>query len=157
MTPEKALLKRATVEMIKGVGGQEAGEGFTRVRRSMLSEYGSPNHPNCFVPIDVVADLEPLARERTGWPHVTQALCRAMGGTFVPEPEAPVTGSDLLTLSSQLSSEFNDAIGAVCAGLADGKWCGKDGERLEGELEQLLRVVVQMRAVARFTNDGASA
>jgi hypothetical protein len=157
MTPDRIALKRATSEMVKGVGGLEAGAVFTRVGKSMLADYGSPNKADCFAPIDVIADLEPLARERTGWPHVTQALCKAMGGTFVPEPEAPATGADLLSLSSQLSSEFNDAIGAVCAGLADGKWCSRDGARLDGELDQLLRVVVQMRAVARFTTEGATA
>jgi hypothetical protein len=157
MIPEKALLKRATVEMIRGVGGLEAGAGFTRVGKSMLADYGSANKADCFAPIDVIADLEPLSRERTGWPHVTQALCRLMGGTFVAEPDVPATSADLLALSSQLSSEFNDAIGAVCAGLADNKWCSKDGERLDGELDQLLRVVVQMRAVARYTSEGTSA
>ncbi len=156
MTPEKALLKRATVEMIRGVGGLEAGAEFTRVGKSMLADYGSLNKPDCFAAVDVIADLEPLSRERTGWPHVTQALCKLMGGTFVAEPDAPATSADLLALSSKLSSEFNDAIGAVCAGLADNKWCSKDGERLDGELDQLLRVVVQMRAVARYT-EGASA
>lgn len=157
MTPEKALLKRATGEMIRGVGGLEAGAQFTRVGKSMLADYGSQNKGDCFAPIDVVADLEPLSRERTGWPHVTQALCKLMGGTFVAEPEVPATTADLLALSSRLSSEFNDAHGAVCAGLADGNWCRKDGERLEAELDQLLRVVVQMRAVARYNSEGASA
>lgn len=157
MIPEKALLKRATVEMIRGVGGLEAGAGFTRVGKSMLADYGSPNKPDCFAPIDVVADLEPLSRERSGWPHVTQALCKMMGGTFVAEPDAPATSADLLSLCAQLSDEFNDSVAAVCAGLADGTWCSKDGARLGGELDQLLRIVVQMRAVARHTSEGTSA
>ncbi|MCU6454333.1 hypothetical protein LPN01_09600 [Sphingomonas sp. A2-49] len=156
MTPEKALLKRATAEMIRGVGGLEAGAGFTRVGKSMLAEYGSPNKADCFAPIDVVADLEPLARERTGWPHVTQALCKAMGGTFVAEPDVPATNADLLSMMSQLSSEFNDATRAVCGGLSDGKWCREDAARLERELDDVIRVAVHMRAVARSTSEGAT-
>lgn len=157
MTPDRLALKVATSEMNKGVGGLEAGAAFTRVGKSMLADYGSLNRPDSFVPIDVVLDLEPLSRERTGWPHVTQALCRAMGGTFVAEPEVPATSADLLTLCGQLSAEFNDSVNAVCAGLADGNWCSKDGARLGLELDQLLRIVVQMRAVARHTSEGASA
>lgn len=157
MTPDRIALKVATTEMIKGVGGLEAAAAHTRVGKSMLAEYGSPNKSDTFVPIDVVLDLEPLTRERSGWPHVTQALCKAMGGTFVAEPEVPATSADLLMLCSQLSTEFNDAVNAVCGGLADGKWCSRDGARLGGELDQLLRIVVQMRAVARHTSEGTPA
>ncbi|MGQ7361713.1 hypothetical protein ACTGV6_10725, partial [Streptococcus suis] len=67
------------------------------------------------------------------------------------------TSADLLSMCAQLSDEFNDSVGAVCAGLADGTWCSKDGARLGGELDQLLRIVVQMRAVARHTSERASA
>lgn len=157
MIPERALLKRATVEMIRGVGGLEAGAGFTRVGKSMLADYGSANKADCFAPIDVIADLEPLARERTGWPHVTQALCKTMGGTFVPEPDAPATDADLLSMMSALSTEFNDATKAVCAGLSDGRWCSADSARLERELDDVIRVAVQMRSIARLTNEGVSA
>jgi hypothetical protein len=151
MTPEKALLKRATADMIKGVGGCEAGVGFTRVRKTMLADYGSFNKPECFAPIDVIVDLEPLARDRSGWPHVTQALCKLMGGTFVPEPDAPALQADLLSMMSQLSNEFNDVTRAICTGLADGVWDTADGANLECQLDDVIRVAVQMRALARLT------
>lgn len=157
MTPERLTLKRATADMVKGVGGLEAAASFTRVGKSMLAEYGSINRPDCFAPIDVIADLEPLARERSGWPHVTQALCKAMGGTFVPEPDAPVGEADLLFTMSRLSKEFADVTTALCTGLADGRWCERDGAELAAQLEDVIRVTIQMRALARSTSEGASA
>lgn len=70
MTPDTLALKRATAETIKGVGGLEAAADFCRVGKSVLSDNQSPNRADSFIAIDVVADLEPLARERAGWPHV---------------------------------------------------------------------------------------
>lgn len=149
MTPEQLNLKRATVEMVRGVGGLEAGASFTRVGKSMLADYGSLNKADCFAPLDVIADLEPLARERTGWPHATQALCKIMGGTFVAEPDVPASNADLLTQLAVLSGEFNDVTRVVCEGLRDGSWGGADGAALEQQLDDVIRVTVQMRAHAR--------
>lgn len=151
MTPERLLLKRATVEMVKGVGGQDAAALFTRVRKSMLSDYGNENRPDLFAPIDVIVDLEPLAQERSGWPHVTQALCKLMGGTFVPEPDARATEESLLAVMSRLSTEFAEVTSALCTGLADKHWCEQDGAELESQLNDVIRVAIQMRALARST------
>lgn len=151
MTPERLALKRATGEMIKGVGGLEAGSNYTRVGKSMLADYGSVHKPDCFVPIDIVADLEPLSRERSGWPHATRALCRMMGGTFVPEPELPVTGADLFAKLGTLHNEFADVTGAVCNGMRDGVWSSEDGAELERQLDDVIEIAIRMRALARLT------
>lgn len=150
MIPERLALKRATADMVKGAGGVEAAAAFTRVGKTLLADYGSPNRP-AFVPIDVVADLEPLTRDREGWPHVTQALCKAMGGTFVAEPEVPVTGADLFGKLAQLSSEFADVTRAVCDGMSDGKWDTRDASELERQLDDVIRVAIRMRALARHS------
>lgn len=149
MTPERIALKRATVDMVKGVGGLETAAPFTRIQKSKLAEYGSLNHPDRFAPIDVVADLEPLAREREGWPHVTQALCRAMGGVFVALPDAPVTGADLFGKLALLSTEFSHVTHAVCEGMRDGKWEPHEGAELERQLDDVIDVAIRMRALAR--------
>jgi len=122
MTPDMIALKRATGEMIKGVGGLEAAALYCRVGKSVLGDNQSPNRPDSFVAIDVVADLEPLARERSGWPHVTQALCVRMGGTFVALPEVPSSRADILSLLSTQCEEHGDLTKALCAALADDRW-----------------------------------
>lgn len=126
MKPERIALKAATGEMIKGVGGLEAAAGFCRVGKSVLGDNQSLNRDDSFVAIDVVADLEPLARERSGWPHVTQALCARMGGTFVALPEVPSSRADILTLLSTQCEEHGDLTKALCAALADGSWSPRE-------------------------------
>ena len=154
MTPENLALKRATSEMVKGVGGVEAGAGFCRVGKSQLADYGNVSRADSFVPVDVIADLEPLARDRAGWPHVTQALCQRMGGVFVALPEVPVTSGRLLELMSALSAEFNDATGTICRGLADGDFCAVDAGQLERDLADVIRVSISMQALARSIKGG---
>lgn len=156
MTPERILLKRATTDMVKGVGGVEAAAAFTRVGKTMLADYGSLNRTDCFAPIDIVADLEPLARERSGWPHVTQALCRTMGGVFVALPDVAITGGDLFEQHAELAEQASDVTRAICAGMKDGKWDPEDGVELEKHCDDLLDVVIRLRALARHTQGDRS-
>lgn len=121
MKPELIAFKIATGEMIKGVGGLEAAAGFCRVGKSVLHEAQSLNCPDRFVAIDVVADLEPLARDREGWPHLTRALCRQMGGVFVPVPHGRTTRDDLIGSVGRLAKEAADVTQSICAAVADGK------------------------------------
>jgi hypothetical protein len=121
MKPENLALKRATAEMLKGVGGLEAAAGFCRVGKSVLGDAQNPNCPDRFVTVDVVADLEPLAREREGWPHVTTMLCRLMGGAFVPLPQGEIGREDLIGSLARLAKENGDIATAICAAVADGK------------------------------------
>ena len=145
MTPESLMLKRATAEMVKGVGGVEAAAEFCRVGKSVLGDNQNINKPDSFVAIDVVACLEPLARERSGWPHVTRALCQRMGGVFVPLPEAMPTGADLMALMARKAKESGDLTAAICAAYADGKLEGHELRSIRGELDQLIEIVVAMR------------
>jgi len=118
--PEKIAGKLATQELIKGIGGLEAGAGFCRVGKSVLGDAQNINCGDRWLPIDVVADLEPLAREREGWPHVTRWLCQQMGGTFVALPRGGVGREDLLGSVGRLAKEHGDIATAICGALADG-------------------------------------
>jgi hypothetical protein len=154
VTPEKRALKRATVETLKGVGGVDAAANYCRPGKSQLSDYGNENRPDSFMPLDVIADLEPLARDREGSPHITHLLCQLMGGVFVAVPDTPVTTGRLLETMAALHSEFSQVTQAVCAGLADHDFCALDAARLESELEDVIRVAVTMRAMARSIKGG---
>ena len=148
MNPENLSLKGATAEMIKGVGGVEAAAGFCRVGKSVLSDNQSINRPESFVAVDVVAALEPLARERSGWPHVTRALCRQMGGVFVPVPEVSDNAGSLLTLLGQQSKENADVGIALCEALAgDNRIDGREASRIRGEIWEAIERYVAMDAV----------
>lgn len=146
MTPEKIALKRATAEMIKGVGGVEAAAGYCRVGKSVLSDNGSANRPDSFVAIDVVADLQPLAAGREGWPQITRALAAADGFALVKLPEAMPDGSALLHLLARLARENGEIARAVCEALADGKVCAGEAKRIRGEVRDLIEGAVAMDA-----------
>jgi hypothetical protein len=146
MTPETLALKRATAEMLKGVGGLEAAAGFCRVGKTILGDNQSVNRPDSFVALDVIADLEPLARDRDGWPHVTRALAAAMGFVLVKLPEAPATNADLLNLIGRHAKEGGDVSQAVCTSLADGVMRRPDARAIRTEIRQQMEVLAAMDA-----------
>lgn len=119
MKPERVALKRAFGEMIKGVGGVEAAAQFCRVGKSVLGDAQNVNCPERWPSLDVIADLEPLAREREGWPHVTRALCRELGGTFVALPDATGERADLLRSAGEIGRDAAGVTQAICEALAD--------------------------------------
>lgn len=146
MTPEKLNLKRATQETIRGVGGVEAAAEFCRVGKSVLADNYSPNKPDSFVALDVIADLEPLARGREGWPAVTGLLCRQMGGMFVARPDVRATGADLLTLLARHAQESADVSRATCEAVADGRVCPGDAAKIRREVESHMEMLAGMHA-----------
>jgi hypothetical protein len=146
VTPEKLNLKRATGEMLKGVGGLEAASGFCRVGKSALGDNQSVNKPESFVALDVIADLEPLARDRDGWPHVTRALAAAMGFVLVKLPEAQATTADLLNLVGRHAKEGSDVSQAVCKALSDGIVRRREASEVRAEIRHQMEVLAAMDA-----------
>lgn len=153
MKPEHLHLKQTTAELIKGVGGVEYAATVCRVGKSTLSDAQNPGKPDNFLAIDVVFDLEPLARERSGWPHVTRALCAANGGMFVPLPEAPVTREDLLMLLARKARESGDlteAAIACCSSVDDNPAERRSAAgRAIKELDEVVAVALEMRAALK--------
>lgn len=146
MTPEKLNLKRATGEMIKGVGGLEAAAGFCRVGKSALGDNQSLNKHESFVALDVIADLEPLARGRHGWPHVTRALAATMGFVLVKVPDAPATCADLLELIGRHAKEGGDVSQSVCKALSDGVVRRNEATEIRSEIRHQMEVLAAMDA-----------
>jgi len=56
-------IKAATKRLIEACGGVEGAAVSTRVEKSSLSLYQRVDRPDCFMPADVVADLEHFAGE----------------------------------------------------------------------------------------------
>lgn len=135
MTPERVALKRAFGETIKGVGGLEAAATLCRVGKSALGDAQNVNCPDRWPPLDVIADLEPLARDREGWPHVTRWLCREMGGTFVALPEAAGDRGDFLRTAGELGSEAADVTRGICEALAnDGRIDAREARGIRDQI-----------------------
>lgn len=147
MKPERLALKRAFGETIKGVGGLEAAAEFCRVGKSVLGDAQNPNCPDRWPPLDVIADLEPLARDRDGWPHVTRALCREMGGSFVPHPAGVAAGGDLMLRAGELVKEASDVVTSLARALADKKFDTRERREVRAEINQLVELAVGMAAL----------
>ncbi|WP_010184749.1 phage regulatory CII family protein [Sphingomonas sp. PAMC 26605] len=147
MKPERIAIKIATAEMIKGCGGLETSAMFCRVSKTVLSENQSLGCPSTFVAIDVVQDLEPLARDRDGWPHVTRALAAGLGFALVRLPESLPSDTDLLLLLAKLTKEGGDIASAICAALADHVVTPTEARETRKQVREQIEVAVQLDAV----------
>ena len=158
MSPEKVALKLATREMIGGVGGEEASAGFCRVGKSKLNDYHNERHDGFFAPVDVVLDLDRLARGRLGYPPLTRMLCQLQGGDFVERPSVPAGRGDLMTLLAGQSHEMSELTSALLLGLADGRLSGAEARKALGEAQQLAPLLARMIAeLTVIVNDGEDA
>lgn len=148
------MLKVRFAELIAAIGGSREAAGFCRVNHSVLSGYASlsPADAERFPPADVVRDLEAVA----GQAVVTAHLAVEAGGTFVAVPDAPAGCVDLLQLLAAQSKESSDLTAAICSALADGKIDSREGRKAIEEIDQLVRVAMQMRAeLALIVGEGS--
>jgi hypothetical protein len=119
-TPDDQALKVVSKALVKAVGGVEAAEGFCRSSFRRLSEYGVSDN-DCFMPVDVVRDLEAVAHGTVGFPQVTRFLARQAGGVFVPLPRAAsCSAGDLHAAVARHSRKAGDVTGEMIEGLGDG-------------------------------------
>jgi hypothetical protein len=119
LTPERIADKRAFREIVRGCGGLEAAELNCRVGKSQLARYYDETLEE-FAPLDVVADLEPLARGRAGWPHVTRHRARDLGFTLLDTPVVDnVTCDGLHEALTSAMRESGEASVGVLQALAD--------------------------------------
>jgi len=156
LTPDKIALKRATAEMIAGVGGLEASAPFCRVGKSKLSENQGLRHEDSFVAVDVVADLEPLARNRPGWPHVTRFLCRINGGAYVELPDPKIVGRDLPGCAAIHAKEASEVTARLFEATREGPLTPEiiDQFELEREAREAVEASVQLLAMIQAIKGG---
>jgi hypothetical protein len=114
--PGRAALATATKRLIGELGGLEAAASCTRVRPSVLSDYGNP-HSERMVPVDVTLDLERIA----GRPLVTAALASLQGYALLP---LDARGDDdiarhLARIGASVASLFARAAEALRDGVVD--------------------------------------
>jgi hypothetical protein len=156
LTPDKIALKRATADVIAGVGGVEAAANFCRVGKSKLSENQTPQNEDSFAALDVIADLEPLARARPGWPHVTRLFCRANGGAFVELPQAQSAGHDLAGCAAAHAKEASEVTARLFEATRNGPLTPAviDQFELEREAREAVEASVQLLAMIQAIKGG---
>ena len=82
---EKALAL-ATKRAIEAAGGLDPCAAETAIGRSQLSRCGSVNERDSISIRDAVT-IDMLGQRSDGHPFILRAMCRQMGGVFVPLPE----------------------------------------------------------------------
>lgn len=114
----KLRLKVATKKLIKAVHGTELAAEITGSRQQRMSDCQLANTPD-FLRISEVHDLQDAARGSEGWPQITRAMARIHGFELLPLPGQALGSSDWHQSLADVSREVGDAVGKICAALAN--------------------------------------
>jgi hypothetical protein len=148
-TPERLHEKGAFKQIIQGVGGLEAAEGFCRVGKTMLARYYDPRIDE-HAPLDVIADLEPLTRGRAGYPQVTRMLALRQGFALVELPQVDIPDCKALHAALSASMQKSAALHAeMVAAMADGILEPDEGERIAKLSMELAEESLRTNALAK--------
>ena len=132
-------IKTATKRVLADLGGADAAEPCTRVRRSQLFDYGNVFVPEKFVPADVIMDLEKVG----GAPHITAALARAQGYMLVMI-ETPPHGGALAALLAEIGRDVGELFATATTALTHSELSAAERLDLLRELGDLNRVTGQV-------------
>jgi hypothetical protein len=145
-TPDDQALKAVSKALVRAVGGVEAAAAFCRSTARRLSEYGIAD-TDCFMPVDVVRDLEAVAHGTVGYPQVTRFLARQAGGVFVPLPTVP--GCSIAALHAAVarhSLKAADVTSEMVADLGDGVVDGVERERAMAKIMDAVEELMSLHA-----------
>ncbi len=143
---EYAVLKQASKRLIRACGGLEAASLVTRVGHSELARYYDPTE-KLFMPIDVAADLETIART----PTVTQSLASMLDFTLVQvQPDINAQPDHHWTvLLANLGGETASALRQIGSALSEhGTLTAQsiDNYQLTRHLDNLIQAAMQLKS-----------
>lgn len=143
MGAEGLQLKRASELLVKSLGGIEAVAALVGKGSSTVGRWVNRNDADSWINLRDLREAEANAPE----PLVTMALCRMLGGVFVPHVCHGADEGTLAGLVMQLSKELGDVAGSIAMALADGEVSAAEAERGLRELDDMARVQAQLRGV----------
>ena len=153
LTSDEQDLKVAQRLLIREFGGQVvAGEHFSRPQ-SRYSDCGSPN-TRVHLTVREVAELEDRTVGRSGHPIVTRLLARRQGYDLVRRPDAAPGEADLLLRSGELVKEAGDVVSSLARALADRRFLPSERREVGAEIDQLIQVAVELRALVEAQGEG---
>lgn len=141
------LLKAATRSLIKSCGGLEAAAMITRVGITSLSDYGSIEKMDYFMPVDVVIDLQ----SETRCAPMTEALAAISGGAFVPQARERAPCGGLMESTADIMTQTADAIKSVSASLRDGRLTLRERTHMVRQIQEIIHACTE----ALLAIDGA--
>lgn len=153
VAPDQQMLKAASRELIRAVGGQEAAAEFLGSRQQRMSDCGRPNTPD-FLRLDEIARLEDVTHGDPGHPHITAALARRQGYAIVRLPDAPPAGRDLLSILAENARENGDVASAILSAIGDGKVDGPERRAILGQIDEQIHVAMRLRSTIAALPEG---
>lgn len=109
-------LKARTRQMYNEVGGVVEASEYTRLKKSVHSEFQNPNIEK-FAPLDVVMDLELMG----GKPFVTEFLAEMQGYYLTPVEAIAHSGKTLVEAVIDANQKHHELSQETTKALADGK------------------------------------
>jgi hypothetical protein len=142
MQPLSNYLKKHTELLVKDVGVEKACEVTGRSKATLGRYYSDDaDHADRFMPVDVVAQLEAVAKH----PHITAALADLRGITMDYDPERKTKAGGVNSDVVHLSQRFATLMGEYNLSIADGKISINEAKRLLAETSTLQRVLMEMK------------
>ena len=143
---EYTVLKQASKRLIKACGGLDAASLVTRVGHSELARYYDPGE-RLFMPIDVAADLEAIARS----PLVTQSMANMMDFALMPVQAEGMAepGHHWTALLAQLGEETAAALRQIGSALSEhGTLTSQsiNNYQLTRHLDNLIQAAIRLKA-----------
>ena len=135
---EKALAL-ATKRAIEAAGGLERCAEETAVRKSQLSRCSSVNEPDSITTRDAVT-VDLLGSRVEGHPFILRAMCRQLGGVFVPMPEPQDDANGLTLTVVELAGELGDLSDSIRSAISAQ---GEQGEAISPREQDAIRADIQ--------------
>lgn len=154
-TPEDQAGKAAAAKLVRAVGGMEAAEGYCRSNMRRLSEYGRPDN-DCFMPMDVIADLEAVSHGTVGHPIVTRYLAARAGYVLVARPSLDLVAiGNLHVACAAHAKEHGEATARVVGLLGGEAITAAQIDEAVIEVDQGIEEAVRLRALLITLKDHA--
>lgn len=117
LSPEQQELCRATRQLVRAFGGQEAAAMSSGYRQQRLSDWCLPTVAD-FATLDFVDALEDMTRGQPGWPHITRLFAGRRGFLLVPRVEAAGENA-LMAHVAEIAAELGDVSRRITDALRD--------------------------------------
>lgn len=155
---EKALAL-ATKRAVEAASGLERCAEETAIGRSQLSRCGSVNDRDSISIRDAVT-IDLLGQRGEGHPFITRAMCRQLGGVFVPLPEAHGENDSLPLTVVELAGELGDLSDSVRSALCSQGEAGsavseRENAAIREDIHRMQETLAAMDRQLLFAADAA--
>ena len=145
--PALGRIKRAVRAAIAVCGGIDGSAATADRSRSVVGDWNNLTKP-VFPSLDCALALDEIAVSRGELPPIVVALCRELGGVFVPNIDPGAEQGSAPGLVMQLASRLGEVASETAADIADdGVIDADEADAILRKLHEMDRVSAQFRQV----------